>query len=74
MEKCLRCEAGFDNPVPKVTNPEGGRAEIACIHWCPKCNAIAMSVLFREQCVYQVLDLKSTTGARGFSGMPKVLR
>lgn len=68
---CLRCGAEFDNPVPPVTNPEGRMDEIMSVHWCPDCNAIGNSVLFRENAAYQVLPLKSTAGAHGFDGMPK---
>ena len=72
--KCLRCGLEYDNPVPEVTNPEGQIMEIMTVEWCPACNAIGVSVLFRERCAYQVLPLKSTTGIHGFDGMPKVLK
>ena len=74
MNKCLRCGEEFTDPVPKVTNPEGEMTHIASEDWCANCNAICSSVLFRERSAYQVLSLKSTTGARGFSGIPKVIK
>jgi len=73
MKKCLRCGEEFTDPIPKVTNPEGEITDIATNDWCSNCNAILSSVLFRERSAYQVLMLKSTRGALGFSGMPKIM-
>lgn len=72
--KCLRCGEEFTDPVPPETNPEGEITEIMSSHWCANCNALGNSVLFREQAAYQILSLKTTTGALGFSGMPHKLK
>ncbi len=54
--KCLRCRCNFENPVPPVTDP-GGFNEIACKEWCPECNTLAMSVIFRESSAYRTKEL-----------------
>ncbi len=51
--RCLRCNREFDNPIPKITNPKG-ITEIACKDWCPKCNAIAMSMVYRGGSAYLI--------------------
>lgn len=50
--KCRRCGQEFDNPVPEVTHSEGSH-EIACEEWCPDCNILAMSVIFRGFSAYR---------------------
>lgn len=52
--KCLRCGAGFDNPVPPKVNPNGRCAEIACNEWCPTCNALAAMLVHRGDSDYYV--------------------
>lgn len=50
--RCRRCGREFSNPVPEVTYPEGIH-EIACDEWCADCNALAMSIVFRESSAYK---------------------
>lgn len=54
--KCLRCKRDFENPVPSVTNADGNM-EIACRDWCPDCNTLAMSIIFRESSAYRTKEL-----------------
>ncbi len=54
--ECRRCKADFDNPVPPVTQSDGIE-EIACKEWCPECNTLAMSVIFRESSAYRTREL-----------------
>lgn len=51
MPVCLRCHREFKERVIEETNP-GGNPEIACDDWCPDCNRLAMSVVFREMSAY----------------------
>ena len=52
-KECLRCHKEMpDDLVMEVTNPKGGDDEIACLSWCAKCNAEAMSALLRESSIY----------------------
>ena len=51
MNICSRCGKKFDNPYPKIVNPERN-TEIACINWCADCNRIAMSALLRQGGAY----------------------
>lgn len=53
---CRRCGREFTNPTPEVKEP-GGRTEIACVGWCSDCNALTMSVLFREISAYRTKHL-----------------
>ena len=53
MGRCLRCGKEFSNPVPEVVNPEGNR-EIATKEWCPKCNGLAMGIIFRQSSAYKI--------------------
>lgn len=52
MPKCRRCGEEYTDPVPKVKNPQGTKAEIATPLWCPKCNAFTMGVLWRGDSIY----------------------
>lgn len=54
--KCRRCGAEYDSPVPEVTYPEGNH-EIATTEWCDNCNALIMSVIFRESSAYRPTKL-----------------
>lgn len=54
---CLRCRKPFDSPIPEVTYPEG-LEEIACIGWCPDCNALVMSIIYRESSSYGLFRRK----------------
>jgi len=49
---CLRCGREFENPVPEVIDPEGGK-EIATSEWCSDCNKLVMSIVFREVSAYR---------------------
>jgi len=62
--KCLRCGRELDNPVPEVVNP-GGIRDIACEEWCAACNALAMSVVYRESSAYYRSEKKLVDPARG---------
>lgn len=57
MKVCRRCNREFDSPVPEITNPDNPNYEIACSEWCPACNALAMSVVFRESSAYRTKQL-----------------
>lgn len=50
--KCRRCGREFTNPVPEVTIPTGNK-EIACREWCPDCNCLTMSIVYRESTAYR---------------------
>lgn len=56
---CLRCGREFENPVPPVVNPEGGR-EIATSEFCADCNKLIMSVVFRDATAYRVPGTRET--------------
>jgi len=53
MEKsCLRCGEPFEDPRPTPDYPEKN-TEIACVNWCPKCNAEVMSYVMRGSSAYK---------------------
>lgn len=70
MRICRRCGKEYDNPVPPVTNPKGEITEIMTVEWCPQCNAVGASVLFREKSAYQVMQ---SDGKLGYFNMPRRL-
>jgi len=51
--ECKRCHKEFENPVPEVTYPEGIH-EIASKEWCAACNALVMSIVYRESSAYNI--------------------
>ena len=68
MSTCKRCGREFDNPVPEVTYPEGIH-DIATKEWCADCNALTLTVLFRESSAYRKLPLHDPMkGGRDYAG------
>lgn len=51
MPLCLRCNRYFEKREIEETNP-GGLSEIACVDWCPACNKLAMSIVYRDRSAY----------------------
>lgn len=54
--RCRRCGRDFTTPIPDIVNPQGN-LEIACVEWCAECNALAMSIIFRESSAYRTEGL-----------------
>ena len=50
--KCLRCGKDFETPYPEIVYPELDR-EIACVEWCPECNALVVNVVHRGSSAYK---------------------
>ncbi len=53
---CVRCGKEYDEPIPKVTDPTGIK-EIASEHFCADCNALIMTVIYRNRSAYRKGDL-----------------
>ena len=59
LNKCLRCGNEYDDPVPPVTHPDG-IMEIASKLWCGDCNALTMSIIYRNSSAYRILLIKGS--------------
>lgn len=51
--KCIRCNREYTNPIPKIRNTKGNpQTEIAAVDYCPNCNRVVMSAVYRNNSAY----------------------